>query len=106
VALGVKTTTYRNVYSKDGKLISSTKEATSTYHYHQENIVYPSATPKTTPPQNQRRRLPPAPAAPSPSPEATLPVIDLRRPPPRAEENPDDDKLILISGRSEKHEQG
>lgn len=77
VALGYKATTYRNLFDKDGKLISSTKEATSTYHYHQEHIVYPSATPKTTPTPKPAATPTPAPAAPSPSPEATLPVIDL-----------------------------
>lgn len=49
VALGYKATTYRNVFSKDGTMISSTKEATSTYHYHPEKIVYPSARPSPTP---------------------------------------------------------
>jgi len=43
VALGYTTTTYRNVYNSSNQLLSSTKEATSTYHYHQENIVYPSS---------------------------------------------------------------
>lgn len=63
VALGFKATTYRNVFSKDGTQISSTKEASSTYHYHSQNIVYPSAsqTPEATP-------------TPTPTPAATQPA--------------------------------
>lgn len=70
VALGVKTTTYRNVYSKDGTLISSTKEATSTYHYHTENIVYPSAKPSATPSATAKPTATPA----AETPAATKPV--------------------------------
>lgn len=49
VAVGYKATTYRNVFNKNGTMISSTKEATSTYHYHPEKIVYPSASPSPSP---------------------------------------------------------
>ncbi len=49
VAIGMKATTYRNLFNSDGTMISSTKEATSTYHYHKENIVYPTPTPTATP---------------------------------------------------------
>lgn len=68
VALGFKATTYRNLFDKDGNLISSTKEATSTYHYHSENIVYPSAS-----------------VSPSASPSATTPPQATQTPAPTAE---------------------
>lgn len=73
VALGVKTTTTRNVYSKDHALISSTKEATSTYHYHQEHIVYPTTKPTAT---AEPAATPKPAATPTPKPVETLPVID------------------------------
>ncbi len=34
---GLTTTTYRNVYDKDGELLSRTQEAVSVYHNHNEN---------------------------------------------------------------------
>ena len=46
VAIGYTTTTYRNIY-QNGTLVSKTKEAVSTYHYHEENIVYPSSSPSS-----------------------------------------------------------
>lgn len=50
VAVGTNATTYRSVYSADGTLISRTKEATSYYHYHEENIKWPTEpTPTPTP---------------------------------------------------------
>ena len=45
VATGYKASTNRCVYSADGELISREFEAGSTYHYHEENIVYPSPSP-------------------------------------------------------------
>ncbi len=49
VATGYKAQTYRCVYAADGTLISRTAEASSTYYYHEENIVYPTPTPEPTP---------------------------------------------------------
>lgn len=46
---GYKAQSYRCVYDADGKLISRTKEAGSTYHYHEEDIVYPTPSPSPTP---------------------------------------------------------
>ena len=48
-ATGYKAVTYRNVYSKDGTLISKEQEAYSEYRYHEEDIVYPTPTPPPTP---------------------------------------------------------
>ena len=45
--------TYKDAFSElhasDGTLISRTAEASSVYHYHEENIVYPTPTPTATP---------------------------------------------------------
>ena len=49
VATGYKAESYRCVYSADGTLLSRTHEASSTYHYHEEDIVYPTPTPEPTP---------------------------------------------------------
>ena len=49
VATGYKAESYRCVYAEDGTLISRTHEASSTYHYHEENIVYPTPSPSPTP---------------------------------------------------------
>lgn len=48
-ATGYRAATYRNVYSADGELISRDLEAYSEYHYHEEDIVYPTPTPTPTP---------------------------------------------------------
>lgn len=48
-ATGYKAATYRNVYDKNGALISKEIEAYSEYHYHEEDIVYPTPTPEPTP---------------------------------------------------------
>ena len=48
-ATGYKAESYRCVYSADGELLSRTHEASSTYHYHEENIVYPTPSPTPTP---------------------------------------------------------
>lgn len=48
-ATGYKAATYRNCYSADGELISRELEAYSEYHYHEEDIVYPTPTPTATP---------------------------------------------------------
>ena len=49
VAIGTGAVTYRCVYDKDGNLISRNKEAGSYYHYHSENIQWPTATTTPTP---------------------------------------------------------
>ena len=49
VATGYTAQTHRCVYASDGTLISRTAEASSVYHYHEENIVYPTPTPTATP---------------------------------------------------------
>lgn len=48
VAIGTTADTYRCVYDKDGTLQSRTHEAHSYYHYHDENIVWPSESPEVT----------------------------------------------------------
>ena len=50
---GMTTTTYRNVYDKDGNLLTRTQEAVSVYHSHNED--YTAATPQPSP---RRRRTP------------------------------------------------
>ena len=46
VEIGYRATTYRSVYDKDGNLLSQTKEAGSTYNYHQEDIKWPEESPE------------------------------------------------------------
>ena len=53
VAVGTKAITYRNVYDKDGKLLSRTKEDVSVYNYHPEDIKWPSPSPSATPKQTK-----------------------------------------------------
>ena len=48
-ATGYRAQTYRCVYDASGNLLSRTKEASSEYHYHEENIVYPTPSPTPTP---------------------------------------------------------
>ncbi|HNY00149.1 MAG TPA: VanW family protein [Oscillospiraceae bacterium] len=92
VALGYKATTYRNVFNKDGTQLSSTKEATSTYHYHAENIVYPSASPSPTP-------TPAATPTPQATPEPTVPVAATEPTMPvAATETPADSSSGVIGG--------
>ena len=49
VAVGTRAVTYRNVYAKDGTLMSSNKEDVSVYNYHPEDIKWPSPSPSATP---------------------------------------------------------
>ena len=49
VATGYRAQTHRCVYDAGGNLISRTLEANSEYHYHEENIVYPSPSPSPPP---------------------------------------------------------
>lgn len=44
VAIGYKAKTNRNVYAADGTRISSREEASSYYHYHDEDIKWPEET--------------------------------------------------------------
>ncbi len=46
---GYRAQTHRCVYDKDGNLLSRTTEANSEYHYHEEDIVYPTPSPSPTP---------------------------------------------------------
>ena len=48
-ATGYKAATYRGVFDKNGNLLSKELEAYSEYHYHEEDIVYPTPTPSPTP---------------------------------------------------------
>lgn len=50
LATGYKTATYRNVYDKDGNLISRQREDYSQYHYHVEDLDIPSPSPSASPP--------------------------------------------------------
>ena len=58
IATGYRAATYRNVYSADGELISRDLEAYSEYHYHEEDIAYP--TPSPTPPPTPEATAPPS----------------------------------------------
>ena len=59
---GLTTTTYRNVYDKDGKLLSRTQEAVSTYHTH-ENTAPANTTRPTYTTRPVVTAAPPAPTA-------------------------------------------
>ncbi len=61
---GMTTTTYRNVYDKDGNLLTRTQEAVSVYHSHEESRPTAAPRPVTTP----------APAAPTPAPAVPTPT--------------------------------
>ena len=74
---GLNVTTYRCVYSADGTLISREREASSTYHSHDETpkptpapqpTTQPTAAPTTEP------TPPPAPVEPTPPPVEPTPV--------------------------------
>ena len=67
-ATGYKAASYRWVYDKDGNLLSKELEAYSEYHYHEEDIVFPTPTPSPT--------LPPGILDPEPLPtdDGTIPV--------------------------------
>lgn len=86
VANGYGATTYRNVYDKDGKLISSKLEAKSVYHYHTEPSPSPSPSPSVSPSPSPSPSVPPTPSQevtpspsqstePSPSVEPTTPPV-------------------------------
>ena len=70
---GMTTTTYRNVYDKNGNLLTRTQEAVSVYHSHNET---PAATPRpvTTPTPVQPT---PPPVQPTPTPvQPTPPPVE------------------------------
>ncbi|NLW65803.1 MAG: hypothetical protein GXY26_06180 [Clostridiales bacterium] len=79
-ANGYGATSYRNVYDRDGKLVSSKLEATSEYHYHSEDRVEspkpselprPSELPK---PSENPVTPPPTPSVQPVTPSPSLPV--------------------------------
>ena len=49
VQIGWKAVSFRDLYDKDGNLISRTEEDYSTYYFHEEDIEWPEETPKPTP---------------------------------------------------------
>ena len=81
-ATGYKAQSYRCVYAADGSLISRTKEASSQYHYHEEDIVYPTPSPTPTPtPSEPAATEPPAQTdTPATAPPATEPPIEPTEP--------------------------
>ncbi|MBR2880281.1 MAG: VanW family protein, partial [Oscillospiraceae bacterium] len=75
VAIGLKAASTRYVYNADGTLRSSNWEATSYYHYHEEDIEWPSPSPSESPSPSPSASpspsISPSPSAsPSPSPSA------------------------------------
>ena len=76
---GMTTTTYRNVYDKDGNLLTRTQEAVSVYHSHDET---PAATPKPVVTPTPVQPTPP-PVQPTPTPAPVEPT------PPPVEPTPD-----------------
>ena len=70
-ATGYKAWAYRSIYdSATGKLIEKKSEGVSIYHYHEENIKYPSPSPSVEPTPTPAPTHTPAPT-PAPSTEPT-----------------------------------
>ena len=75
---GMTTTTYRNVYDKNGNLLTRTQEAVSVYHSHNETPAQPTPAPyqptpvQPTPPPVQPT---PTPVEPTPPPEVPTPDV-------------------------------
>jgi hypothetical protein len=70
IATGYKAATYRWVYDKGGNLLSKNLEAYSEYHYHDEDIKLPEASPSPSPSESPVASAEPSPSAsasPSPS---------------------------------------
>lgn len=67
VAIGTNATTYRNVYAADGTLLSRTKEDTSYYHYHEENIKWPEEPTPSPAPTPSEEPTPTPSAEPTPT---------------------------------------
>ena len=82
---GMTTTTYRNVYDKNGNLLTRTQEAVSVYHSHNET---PANTPRpvTTPTPVQPT---PPPVQPTPTPVQPTPTPAPVEPTPEVPVNPD-----------------
>lgn len=77
VAIGYRAVTHRNVYDKDGNLLSRNQEAVSTYNYHPEDIEWPeeSQEPEVTPaPEPTAEPEPTGEPEPTPPVEPTDPV--------------------------------
>ena len=79
VAVGTRAVTYRNVYDKDGNLLSRTKEDVSVYNYHPEDIKWPSPSPSATPKPTAKPTAKPS-AKPSHTPAATVTPTDTLAP--------------------------
>ena len=75
VAIGYKAFSTRHVYNADGTLRSSSDEALSYYHYHEEDIKWPEESPSPSPSTE------PTPT-PTPTPEATPPLVVTPSEPP------------------------
>ena len=83
VVIGYRAETYRNVYDKDGNLISRRLEAKSSYNYHPEDIQWPEESPEPTeeptpeetpePIETPEPEELPEPIEPSPEPEPAEP---------------------------------
>ena len=80
---GMTTTTYRNVYDKNGNLLTRTQEAVSVYHSHNEtpaNTPRPVTTPtpvQPTPPPVQPTPTPVQPTPPPVEPTPDVPTPDV-----------------------------
>ena len=73
-ATGYKAVTYRNIYDKNGTLLSKEQEAYSEYRYHEEDIVYPTPSPSPTPTPTPTPTEPVEPSLPPEPTEPTEPV--------------------------------
>lgn len=75
-ATGYKAVTYRNVYDRNGTLVSKEQEAYSEYKYHEEDIVYPTPTPSPTPEQTPPPTDPVIPTDPAIPTDPVIPTDD------------------------------
>ena len=75
-ATGYKAVTYRNVYDRNGTLVSKEQEAYSEYKYHEEDIVYPTPTPGPTPEQTPPPTDPVIPTDPAIPTDPVIPTDD------------------------------
>ena len=75
---GMTTTTYRNVYDKNGNLLTRTQEAVSVYHSHNEtpaNTPTPVTTPTPVQPTPPPVQPTPTPVEPTPTPVEPTPDV-------------------------------
>ena len=88
---GMTTTTYRNVYDKNGNLLNRTQEAVSVYHSHDETRPATTPTPVSTPTPVQPTPPPvqPTPTPVQPTPTPVEPTPTPVEPTPVAPENPE-----------------